>query len=99
MLLLLVAVVFLLYRHGNSGKPIAPTTAPAAGASSPAGPRTEAEVRAVAAAWGASQVGRAGPISCDRVMCQALRAHGVPAADRWCSSLAGVSRSAPMSSS
>ena len=81
MLLLLVAVVFLLHQHGNSGKPIAPTTTPTAAASSPPGPRTEAEVRAATAAWVASQVSRADPISCDQAMCQALRAHGVPAAD------------------
>jgi hypothetical protein len=34
-----------------------------------------------AAAWVASQVGRTGLVSCDRVMCRALRAHHVPAAD------------------
>jgi hypothetical protein len=33
-----------------------------------------------AAAWVASQVSRAAIVSCDRVMCQALEAHGVPAA-------------------
>jgi hypothetical protein len=38
-------------------------------------------VRDRAAAWVASQVGRAGLVSCDRVMCRALRAHHVPAAD------------------
>jgi hypothetical protein len=81
MLLLLAAAVFLLYRHGNSGKAIAPATAPTTEASAPAGPRTEAEVRDAAAAWVASQVSRAKPISCDQVMCQALQAHGVPAAD------------------
>ena len=34
-----------------------------------------------AAAWVASQVSRASPISCDRGMCRALEARGVPAAD------------------
>jgi hypothetical protein len=38
-------------------------------------------VRAAAAAWVASQVSRARLISCDPVMCQALRTDGVPAAD------------------
>ena len=38
-------------------------------------------VRDRAAAWVASQVGRAGRVSCDPVMCQALRVHHVPAAD------------------
>jgi hypothetical protein len=40
-----------------------------------------ADVRDVAAAWVASQVGRAGLVSCDPVMCQALEASGVPATD------------------
>jgi len=42
---------------------------------------TGAGVREAAAAWVASQVSRAGMVSCDPVMCQALEAHGVPAAD------------------
>jgi hypothetical protein len=42
---------------------------------------TGASVRDAAAAWVASQVSRAGMVSCDPVMCQALEAHGVPAAD------------------
>jgi hypothetical protein len=41
----------------------------------------EVAARERAAAWVASQVSRAKPISCDPVMCQALRAHGVPATD------------------
>jgi hypothetical protein len=41
----------------------------------------EVPARDRAAAWVASQVGRAGPVSCDQGMCQALQAHGVPAAD------------------
>ena len=36
--------------------------------------------RNLAASWVASQVSRAAIVSCDPVMCQALRAHGVPAA-------------------
>ena len=42
---------------------------------------TGANVRDAAAAWIASQVSRAGLISCDQVMCQALETHGVPATD------------------
>ena len=42
---------------------------------------TEVAVRDRAAAWVASQVGRAGLVSCDQVMCQALQVRGVPAAD------------------
>jgi hypothetical protein len=40
-----------------------------------------ADARDTAAAWVASQVGRAGLVSCDQVMCQALEAHGIPATD------------------
>jgi hypothetical protein len=43
--------------------------------------RTEATVRDTAAAWVATQVSRAGLVSCDPAMCQALETHGVPAAD------------------
>jgi hypothetical protein len=39
-----------------------------------------AAVRGLAATWVAGQVSRADVISCDPVMCAALRAHGVPAA-------------------
>jgi hypothetical protein len=38
-------------------------------------------IRDRAAAWVASQVSRRGLVSCDRVMCRALKARGVPAAD------------------
>jgi hypothetical protein len=41
---------------------------------------TGADARDAAAAWVAGQVSRAGLVSCDPVMCQALEAHGVPAA-------------------
>ena len=41
----------------------------------------EVAVRDRAAAWVASQVGRAGLVSCDQVMYRALRAHHIPAAD------------------
>ena len=71
------SLAFLLKRHGGTAQAIAPTTAPSANAAS----GTAAEVRAAAAAWIASQVSRGSPISCDREMCQALRSHGVPAAD------------------
>jgi hypothetical protein len=42
---------------------------------------TGASARDAAAAWVASQVSRAGMVSCDPAMCQTLEAHGVPAAD------------------
>jgi hypothetical protein len=73
------SLAFLLKRQGGTVQAVAPTAGPSASASPAAG--TAAEVRAAAAAWVASQVSRAKPISCDPVMCQALRAHGVPAAD------------------
>jgi hypothetical protein len=71
------SLAFLLRRPGSTAQAVAPTTRPTASAA----PRTAAEVRAATAAWVASQVSRAKPISCDPVMCQALRADGVPAAD------------------
>ena len=39
----------------------------------------EVAIRGRAAAWVAGQVSRASIVSCDRVMCRALEAHGVPA--------------------
>ena len=71
------SLAFLLKRQGGTVQAIPPTTAPRGNASL----GTAAEVRAAAAAWVASQVSRAKPISCDPVMCQTLRAHGVPAAN------------------
>jgi hypothetical protein len=71
------SLIFLLKRHDGTVQAIAPTTAPGANAAS----ATAAEVRAAAAAWVASQVSRANPISCDQRMCRALQARGVPAAD------------------
>jgi hypothetical protein len=56
-------------------------TRPAGTARIRASAAARADVRDVAAAWVASQVGRAGLVSCDPVMCQALEASGVPAAD------------------
>ena len=41
----------------------------------------EASTRNLAAAWVASQVSRAAIVSCDPLMCQALRSHGVPVSD------------------
>ena len=73
------SLAFLLKRQGGTAQAIAPTVGPSASAS--AEPGTAAEVRDAAAAWVAGQVSRAKPISCDPVMCQALRAHGVPAAN------------------
>ena len=71
------SLAFLLKRPARTVPAIVPTAGPSASAAS----GTAAEVRDAAAAWVASQVSRAKPISCDPVMCQALRAHGVPAAD------------------
>ncbi|HXZ71088.1 MAG TPA: hypothetical protein VEH31_09515 [Streptosporangiaceae bacterium] len=68
---------FLLKRPGGTARAIAPPAGPSASAA----PGTAAEVRAATAAWVASQVSRARPISCDPAMCRALRADGVPAAD------------------
>ncbi|HXZ73093.1 MAG TPA: hypothetical protein VEH31_19770 [Streptosporangiaceae bacterium] len=42
---------------------------------------TQVAIRDRAATWVASQVSRTGLVSCDRAMCRALEAHGVPAAD------------------
>lgn len=44
------------------------------------GAGTEPAIRDRAAAWVAGQVSRASTVSCDPVMCQALEAHGIPAA-------------------
>jgi hypothetical protein len=58
----------LLTRHAGTAKARADASAPVA-------------VRDRAADWVAGQVGLAGLVSCDRAMCQALQARGVPAAD------------------
>jgi hypothetical protein len=60
----------LLTRHG--------TAAPAANGHAISA-RGEVAVRDRAAAWVAGQVSLPATVSCDRVMCQALAAHGVPA--------------------
>jgi hypothetical protein len=44
------------------------------------GASTEVAIRDRAAAWVAGQVSRTATVSCDRVMCQAVKAHGIPAA-------------------
>jgi hypothetical protein len=66
--LLSAGSAFLLTRH--AGMTTARTVA-----------NTQVAIRDRAAAWVASQVSRAGLVSCDRVMCRALEARGVPAAD------------------
>jgi hypothetical protein len=58
----------LLTRHAGTAKARADASAPVA-------------VRDRAADWVAGQVGLAGLVSCDRAMCRALRARGVPPAD------------------
>jgi hypothetical protein len=65
--LLSAGSAFLLTRHaGTSARPSADT---------------QVAIRTRAAAWVASQVSRSGLVSCDQVMCRAIEAHGVPAAD------------------
>ncbi len=65
--LLSAGSAFLLTRHaGTSARP---------------GADTQVAIRSRAAAWVASQVNRSGLVSCDQVMCRAIEAHGVPAAD------------------
>jgi hypothetical protein len=71
------SLAFLIKRPGGTARAVAPPPGPSASAV----PGTVAEVRAAAAAWVASQVSRDRPIACDPVMCRALRAEGVPAAD------------------
>ena len=71
------SLAFLVKRPGGTARAVAPPAGPSASAV----PGTEAEVRAATAAWVASQVSRDRPIACDPVMCRALRADGVPAAD------------------
>jgi hypothetical protein len=71
------SLAFLVKRPGGTPRATGPTTAPTLSAA----PGTPAEARAAAAAWVASQVSRARPISCDPPMCQELQADGVPAAD------------------
>jgi hypothetical protein len=77
MLALAGSLAFLHKRPGDTVQAMAPTTGPSASAA----PTTAAEVRDATAAWVASQVSRAKPISCDPVMCRALWLNGVPAAD------------------
>ena len=71
------SLALLLKRPGGAAHATAPPPGPSA--SAPLG--TAAQVRDATAAWVAGQVSRARPISCDPVMCQALRADGVPVAD------------------
>ena len=71
------SLAFLLTRHAGT----ATTAGHRTGASPQPGVSTEMAIRNRAAAWVASQVSRAAPISCDRAMCHALVAHGIPAAD------------------
>jgi hypothetical protein len=61
------AVAFALTRHAVTARAKTETS-------------SEAAVPDRAAAWVASQVSQSATISCDQVMCQALEAHGIPAA-------------------
>jgi len=65
--LLSAGSAFLLTRH--PGTPVRPSA------------DTQVAIRGRAAAWVASQVSRSGLVSCDQVMCRAIEADGVPAAD------------------
>jgi len=65
--LLSAGSAFLLTRH--EGMPASRSAA------------SQVAIRDRAAAWVASQVSRASLVSCDQVMCRALEAHRVPAAD------------------
>jgi hypothetical protein len=62
---------FLLTRHGATATTANGHMTSASG---------KVAIRDRAAAWVASQVSQAAIVSCDRVMCQALEAYGVPAA-------------------
>ena len=68
LLLLSAGSAFLLTRHADTARP-----------------RTSADtvmaIRDRAAAWVASQVSWSGLVSCEQVMCRALEAHDIPAAD------------------
>ena len=68
LVLLSAGSALLLTRHAGTTK-----------ARTDAGPAVA--VRDRAADWVATQVGRAGLVSCDQAMCHALQARGVPAAD------------------
>ena len=68
LVLLSAGSALLLTRHAARRRP-GPT------------PDAEVPVRDRAADWVASQVGRAGLVSCDQVMCRALQARGIPADD------------------
>src|SRR5690242_4942628 len=57
------------------------TGTPAGSPPSAAPARHEAAIRGQAAAWVAQQVSRGVTVSCDRVMCAALEARGLPARD------------------
>jgi hypothetical protein len=68
LVLLSAGSAFLLTRHAGT---VEARTSAATGVA----------IRNRAAAWVASQVSRSGLVSCDQVMCQALEARGIPAAD------------------
>jgi hypothetical protein len=66
-----LAVVAVRHLTGTSASSLA----------SAAAARQEAAVRGEAAAWIAQQVSPGVAVSCDRIMCAALEAHGLPARD------------------
>jgi hypothetical protein len=71
------SVAFLLTRHASTA---ATANGSRSGAPAGTGLSTEAAVRESTAAWVATQVSRGVKVSCDQAMCQALKAHGLPAA-------------------
>jgi hypothetical protein len=77
-LVILVVVVVLV--AGSLALVLARHATTAAGKGGRTGTGAELATRDLAAAWAAGQVSRTAIVSCDLVMCQALQAHGVPAA-------------------
>jgi len=77
-----VAVGFAVFHHTGGNSATGSTAGRSGGARSGAAnarPADAAELSRNAAAWVAAQVGSASIISCDPVMCQALKSSGLPA--------------------
>ena len=71
--LVIGSLTVVAVRHFTGTRPGSPPSAAPA--------RHEAAIRGQAAAWVAQQVSRGVTVSCDRVMCAALEARGLPARD------------------
>jgi hypothetical protein len=76
----LVILVVIVLVAGSLARVLARHAATAAGKSDRTRTGAEMAARDLAAAWASSHVSRTAIVSCDLVMCQALQAHGVPAA-------------------